>query len=406
MPVLRLIRERFAREQPLKGMRISACLHVTTETANLAHHAQGRRRGSACSAPAIRSPRRTTWPPALVGDYGIPTFAIKGEDEQTYYRHIDAALDHKPADDDGRRLRPRLARCTKTAPDLIPDVIGGTEETTTGVIRLRSMEKNGVLQVPGHRRQRAETKHSSTTATAPARARIDGIIRATNMLLAGTQLRRGRLRLVRQGRGHARARHGRQRDRHRGRPGPRPRGRDGRLPRHADGEAAPIGDIFVTVTGNINVIDRQHFERMKDGAMIANSGHFNVEINIPALEKLATGGTQMRARLRRGVHATPTARKLYVLAEGRLVNLAAAEGPPGQRDGHELRQPGARRGVHARRTPADARAARSTPSPPTSTTRSRGSSSRRWASTSTRSPPSRSSTSAPGSQAPSLNVRL
>ena len=325
MRVLALIRERFAREQPLKGVRISACLHVTTETANLAITLKA---GGADLVLCASNPLSTQDDVAasLIVDEGIPTYAIKGEDEATYYKHIRAALDHKPqmTMDDGCDL---VSSLHKERPDLIPDVIAGTEETTTGVIRLHSMEKNGVLRFPVLAVNESDTKHLFDNRYGTGQSTVDAIVRSTNLLLAGRNfvvLGYGWC-----GKGVA----------------SRARGMGANVivtevdPVRAieavmDGfrvmpilDAAAIGDIFVSVTGNLKVMDGPHMERMKDGAVIANSGHFNDEINIPALEALATRGHRP---VRDFVEEYEFAdgRKVYLLAEGRLVNLSAAEGHP------------------------------------------------------------------------------
>ncbi|HEY77301.1 MAG TPA: adenosylhomocysteinase, partial [Thermoflexia bacterium] len=325
MPVLRLIRERFEKEKPLKGVRLSACLHITTETANLARTLQA---GGAEVVLTASNPLSTQddVAAALVAYYEIPVFAIKGEDNETYYRHIHAALDHKPhiTMDDGADL---VSTLHKDRTDLIENVVGGTEETTTGVIRLRAMAKDGVLRYPIIAVNDAMTKHLFDNRYGTGQSTIDGVIRATNVLIAGKTVvvagygwcSRG-IAMRAQGMGAnvivtevdpLRA-----------------------LEAVMDGyrvmpmiEAAPQGDIFITSTGDINVIDRQHFEVMKDGAIIANSGHFNVEINIPALEEMAV---EPPRRIRPFVdeYTLPDGRRIYLLAEGRLVNLAAAEGHP------------------------------------------------------------------------------
>jgi adenosylhomocysteinase len=325
MPVLAQIRERFAREQPLKGIRISACLHVTTETANLAITLKA---GGADLVLCASNPLSTQDDVAasLVADYGIPTYAIKGEDEQTYYRHIYAAIAHKPqmTMDDGCDL---VSTIHKERQDLIPDIIAGTEETTTGVIRLHSMEKYGVLRFPVLAVNESDTKHLFDNRYGTGQSTVDAIIRATNLLLAGRNfvvLGYGWC-----GKGVA----------------SRARGMGANVivtevnPIRAieavmDGfrvmpmaQAAEIGDIFVSVTGNLNVIDQPHLVRMKDGAVIANSGHFNDEINIPALEQLATQGHRP-ARDFVEEYTLGDGRNLYLLADGRLVNLSAAEGHP------------------------------------------------------------------------------
>ncbi|MEO7002751.1 MAG: adenosylhomocysteinase [Ktedonobacterales bacterium] len=325
MPVLALIRERFAREQTLKGIRISACLHVTTETANLAITLKA---AGADLVLCASNPLSTQDDVAasLIVDEGIAVYAIKGEDEQTYYKHIHAALDHRPqmTMDDGCDL---VSLLHKERQDLIPNVIAGTEETTTGVIRLRSMEKQGVLRFPVLAVNDSDTKHLFDNRYGTGQSTIDAVIRATNRLLAGRNLVVAGYGWC--GKGVS----------------SRAKGLGANVivtevdPVRAiealmDGfrvmpmvEAAQIADIIITVTGDINVLDREHLERMKDGAIIANSGHFNDEINIAALEALATGGHQpMRDFVEEYAYAD--GRRVYLLAEGRLVNLSAAEGHP------------------------------------------------------------------------------
>ncbi|HUK29480.1 MAG TPA: adenosylhomocysteinase [Candidatus Acidoferrum sp.] len=324
MPVLQLIRKRFIKEQPLKGVRISACLHVTSETANLGITL---RDGGAEVVLCASNPLSTQDEVAasLVRDYGIPTYAIKGEDNATYYAHISAALEHKPqiTMDDGADLVTQLL--TKRT-DLISNVIGGTEETTTGVIRLRAMAKDGTLKFPVIAVNDAQTKHFFDNRYGTGQSTIDGIIRATNLLLAG-------LKIVIAGYGWC------------GR-GVAMRAKglgadviiteidsvraieavmDGFrvMPMH---EAAKLGDIFVTVTGNKSVLAGEHFEKMKDGAVMCNSGHFNVEIDIPALEKMSSAHRMARPFVEE--YAMRDGRKIYLLGEGRLINLAAAEGHP------------------------------------------------------------------------------
>ncbi len=325
MPVLRLIRERFAREQPLKGLRMSACLHVTTETANLAITLKA---GGADLVLCASNPLSTQDDVAasLVVNEGIPTFAIKGEDEETYYRHLRSALEHGPrmTMDDGCDL---VSLLHKEREDLIPNVIAGLEETTTGVIRLRSMEANHVLRFPVLAVNESDTKHLFDNRYGTGQSTVDAIIRTTNVLLAGCTfvvLGYGWC-----GRGVASRAHG--------------MGANvivtevnpvRAIEAAMDGfrvmpilEASRIGDIFVTVTGDLYVIDRQHLEVMKDGSMIANSGHFNDEINIPALEELATGGhRQVRDFIEE--YTLADGRRIFLLADGRLVNLSAAEGHP------------------------------------------------------------------------------
>ncbi|HUY76846.1 MAG TPA: adenosylhomocysteinase [Ktedonobacterales bacterium] len=325
MPVLALIRERFARTQPLKGIRISACLHVTTETANLAITLKA---GGADLVLCASNPLSTQDEVAasLIVDEGIPTYAIKGEDEQTYYQHITAALDHAPqmTMDDGCDL---VSQLHKTRHDLISGVIAGTEETTTGVIRLRSMQKQGVLRFPVLAVNDSDTKHLFDNRYGTGQSTMDAIIRATNLLIAGRTFVVAGYGWC--GKGLA----------------SRAKGLGANVivtevnPVRAlealmDGfrvmpmvEAAPLADIVVTVTGDLNVVDQPHLERMKPGAVIANSGHFNSEINIAALEALATGGHRpVRDFVEEYTYAD--GRRVYLLAEGRLVNLSAADGHP------------------------------------------------------------------------------
>ncbi len=325
MPVLRQIRERFEKEQPLKGVRLSACLHVTTETGNLARTLVA---GGADLVLVASNPLSTQddVAAALVAYDEIPVFAIKGEDNETYYEHIHAALDHKPhvTMDDGADL---VSTLHKERREVLGNVIGGTEETTTGVIRLRAMAKEGALEYPIIAVNDAMTKHLFDNRYGTGQSTIDGIIRATNVLLAGKTLVVGGYGWC--SRGIAM----------------RGKGMGANIiitevdPLKAleavmDGfrvmpmvEAAPIGDIFVTSTGDINVIDRRHFEVMKDGAIVCNSGHFNVEINIPALAEMAVAPPRV---IRPFVKEYQLAdgRRIYVLADGRLVNLGAAEGHP------------------------------------------------------------------------------
>jgi adenosylhomocysteinase len=324
MPVLQLIRKQFIKEQPLKGIRMSACLHVTSETANLAITL---RDGGADVVLCASNPLSTQDEVAasLVKDYSIPTFAIKGEDNATYYAHINAALDHKPqiTMDDGADLVTILL--TKR-PDLVKNIIGGTEETTTGVIRLRAMAKDGTLKYPIVAVNDALTKHLFDNRYGTGQSSIDGVLRATNLLIAG-------LRVVVSGYGWCGKGVAMRAKGH---------GADviiteinpvRALEAVMDGfrvmpmaEAAKIGDIFITVTGNKSILTHDHFERMKDGAVIANSGHFNVEIDIPALEKLSSSKKPVRPFV--DEYVMKDGRKLYLLGEGRLINLAAAEGHP------------------------------------------------------------------------------
>jgi adenosylhomocysteinase len=324
MPVLRLIRERFAKERPLKGVRVSACLHVTTETANLMKTLQA---GGADIVLTASNPLSTQDDVAasLVAHDEIPTYAIKGEDNQTYYKHINAALDHKPqmTMDDGADL---VSTMQKERKDLLSGVLGGTEETTTGVIRLRAMAADHVLGYPIIAVNDAMTKHFFDNRYGTGQSTLDGIIRATNILLAGKVFVVCGYGWC--GRGLAN----------------RARGMGSNVivteidPLKAleavmDGyrvmpmqEAAKIGDIFVTLTGDLNVIDRHHFEVMKDGALVANSGHFNVEINIPALAEMAVSKNLVRPFVEE--YKMKDGRRIHILGEGRLINLAAAEGHP------------------------------------------------------------------------------
>ncbi len=323
MPVLKLIRERFAKEKPLQGIRISACLHITSETANLALTLKA---GGADLVLCASNPLSTQDEvAAYLVEEGIPVFAIRGEDRETYYRHIHAALEHRPniTIDDGADL---VSTLHKERTELLEGVIGGTEETTTGVIRLRAMAKDGALRYPIIAVNDAMTKYLFDNRYGTGQSTIDGILRATNVLLAGKTF-------VVAGYGWC----------SRG-IAMRARGMGANVivtevnPLRAlealmDGyrvmpmrEAAKIGDIFVTSTGDINVIDREHFLVMKDGAILANSGHFNVEINIPALEELAVEKIRIRPNVDQ--YILPDGRRINLLAEGRLVNLAAAEGHP------------------------------------------------------------------------------
>jgi adenosylhomocysteinase len=324
MPVLRLIRERFAKERPLKGIRMSACLHVTTETANLA---QTLHLGGADLVITASNPLSTQddVAAALVNIYEVPTFAIKGEDNVTYYKHIKAALDHAPqiTMDDGADL---VSTLHKERRDLLKDVMGGTEETTTGVIRLRAMAADGALKFPVIAVNDAQTKHLFDNRYGTGQSTIDGIVRATNVLLAGKVFVIAGYGWC--GRGLANRARGMGANVVVTEVDPLPA-----LEAVMDGfrvlemsEAARIGDIFVTVTGDLNVIDQHHFEVMKDGAIIANSGHFNVEINIPALEKMSKEKRLVRPFVEQYVLTDD--RRINLLGEGRLINLAAAEGHP------------------------------------------------------------------------------
>lgn len=324
MPVLRLIRERFSKEQPLKGVRLSACLHVTTETANLM---QTLHAGGADVVLTASNPLSTQDDVAasLVTHFEIPVFAIKGEDNVTYYRHINAALDHHPhmTMDDGADL---VSTLHKERRELLEGMIGGTEETTTGVIRLRAMAADGALKFPVIAVNDAMTKHFFDNRYGTGQSTIDGIIRATNTLLAGKTFVVAGYGWC--GRGLAMRARGMGANVIVTEVDPLPA-----LEAVMDGyrvlpmiEAARVGDIFCTVTGDINVIDRVHFENMKDGAIVANSGHFNVEVNIPALEALSVEKRLVRPFVEQ--YVLKDGRRINLLGEGRLINLAAAEGHP------------------------------------------------------------------------------
>jgi adenosylhomocysteinase len=324
MPVLLAIRERFAAERPLSGLRISACLHVTSETANLVVTLLA---GGADVALCGSNPLSTNdaVAAALVEKHGVKTYAIKGEDDSTYYMHIAAALAHRPdlTMDDGADLVSVLHR---NGGRVLDRVVGGTEETTTGVVRLRAMAKQGALRYPIIAVNEAATKHLFDNRYGTGQSTIDGIVRATNVLLAGKTFvvagygwcGRG---LASRARGHGADVVVTEVDPVRA------------LEATMDGfrvlpmsSAAEAGDIFVTVTGDVNVLDRTHFERMKDGAILANSGHFNSEINLKALDELASEVRQVRPQVQQ--YRLGDGRRLHVLGEGRLINLAAAEGHP------------------------------------------------------------------------------
>ena len=324
MPVLRLIRKRFQAEQPLKGVRISACLHVTTETANLMRTLKD---GGADVVLCASNPLSTQDDVAasLVKHYEIPTFAIKGEDNETYYKHIHAALEHQPmmTMDDGADVVSTIHTERK---DLLQHVIGGTEETTTGVIRLRSMANSKVLGYPIIAVNDAQTKHFFDNRYGTGQSTMDGIVRATNTLVAGKTVVVCGYGWC--GRGVAM----------------RANGMGAKVvvievePIRAieatmDGyqvmpiaEAAKIGDIFVTVTGDIHVIRREHFETMKDGAIVCNSGHFNVELDLDGLASVTTARRMIRDFVEE--YTLKNGKRVNVLGEGRLINLAAAEGHP------------------------------------------------------------------------------
>ena len=324
MRVLKLIQERFVVEKPLKGIRISACLHVTTETANLAITL---RDGGADVVLCASNPLSTQDDVAasLVKDYHIPVFAIKGEDNATYYSHIQSALDHRPqiTMDDGADL---VTTILTKGQDLVPGIIGGTEETTTGVIRLRAMAKQGVLKYPIIAVNDADTKHLFDNRYGTGQSTVDGIIRATNLLFAGLKVVVAGYGWC--GRGFAMRSRGLGADVIVTEVNPT-RALEARM----DGlrvmpmaEAAKIGEVFVTLTGDKSVLRKEHFEAMNDGAVIANSGHFNVEIDIPALEELSTAKRRVREYV--DEYEMADGRKIYLLGEGRLINLAAAEGHP------------------------------------------------------------------------------
>jgi adenosylhomocysteinase len=323
MPVIKLIRQRFAREKPLKGVRISACLHITTETANLALALKD---GGAELVLCASNPLSTQDDAAAaLVEYGLPTFAIKGEDNQTYYQHINSALEHKPqlTADDGADL---VSAAHREKTQLLANIIGGTEETTTGVIRLRNMADEGKLKYPIIAVNDAKTKHFFDNRYGTGQSTIDGITRATNILWAGKKVVVCGYGWC--GRGIARRAQGMGALVIITEVNPIPA-----LEATMDGyqvmplkEAAKIGAIFITATGDVNVIDKSHFSEMKDGAILANSGHFNVEINIPALEKLAKAKKQIRPFV--DEYTLADGRRLYLLSEGRLINLTAAEGHP------------------------------------------------------------------------------
>lgn len=324
MPVLRSIYERFIKERPFEGIRMSACLHVTTETANLMKTLQA---GGADVVLVASNPLSTQDDVAasLVMHNEIPVHAIKGEDNVTYYKHINAAIDHKPhvTMDDGADV---VSTLHKDRREFLDDVIGGTEETTTGVIRLRAMAADGALEFPVVAVNDAMTKHLFDNRYGTGQSTLDGIIRATNLLIAGKTFVIGGYGWCARGLAM------------------RARGMGANVviteidPLKAleaimDGfrvmpmiEAAPLGDIFCTLTGDLHVLDKDHFDVMKDGAVISNSGHFNVEINIPALEEMSEEKIRVRPMIDQ--YLLPDGRRINLLAEGRLVNLAAAEGHP------------------------------------------------------------------------------
>lgn len=324
MPVLRFLEERFRRERPFEGIRMSCCMHVTTETANLMRTLQA---GGADVVLTASNPLSTQddVAAALVSQYEIPVFAHKGEDDVTYYKNLHAVLDHKPqvTMDDGADLVSTIHRERR---DLLSGIIGGTEETTTGVIRLRAMAADGALEFPVMAVNDAKTKHFFDNRYGTGQSTIDGIIRATNILLAGKTFVVAGYGWC--GRGLAN----------------RARGMGANvivtevdpmvaLEAVMDGfrvmpmfEAAKEGDVFITVTGDVNVVDKDDFDVMKDGALVGNSGHFNSEINLPALESMSVGKRLVRPFVE--AYDLKDGRSINVLGEGRLINLAAAEGHP------------------------------------------------------------------------------
>jgi adenosylhomocysteinase len=324
MPVVKLIRDRFAKERPLAGVRLSACLHVTSETANLAIALRdGGAEVTLCASNPLSTQDDVA--AALIQEYGIPTFAIKGEDDKTYYEHLGTALDSKPqmTMDDGADL---LTLLHTQRSDLLSDVVGGTEETTTGVIRLTAMAAEGQLKYPVIAVNDAETKHFFDNRYGTGQSTLDGITRATNILWAGR-------RTVVSGYGWC---------------GRGVASRANGMGAHVivcetnpvraleavmDGftvmpsmEAAKVGQVFITVTGGLHAIGREHIERMPSGAILANSGHFNDEIDIPALQELSTSSRELRPFVEE--YTMKDGRLIYLLADGRLVNLSAAEGHP------------------------------------------------------------------------------
>ena len=323
MPVVKLIKERLSRAKPLAGVRISACLHITTETANLA---LALKEGGAEVVLCASNPLSTQDDvAAALVDYGIPVNAIKGEDNKTYYQHIITALEHKPqiTMDDGADL---VSTLHKDYIKLAANVIGGTEETTTGVIRLRNMAKAGKLIYPIIAVNDAQTKHFFDNRYGTGQSTIDGITRATNILWAGRKVVVSGYGWC--GKGIAKRAQGLGAQVIITEVQPIPA-----LEAAMDSyqvmpliKACEIGEVFITTTGNTNVIDKAHISRMKDGAILANSGHFNVEINIPALESLAKSKKRIRSSV--DEYTLGDGRRIYLLGEGRLVNLAAAEGHP------------------------------------------------------------------------------
>jgi adenosylhomocysteinase len=323
MPVVKLITERFGREKPLKGVRVSACLHITTETANLALALkEGGGEVVLCASNPLSTQDDVA---AALVDYGIPVNAIKGEDNKTYYKHIITALEHKPqiTMDDGADL---VSTLHKDYIKLAANIIGGTEETTTGVIRLRNMARAGKLIYPIIAVNDAQTKHFFDNRYGTGQSTIDGVTRATNILWAGRKVVVSGYGWC--GKGIARRAQGLGAQVIITEVQPIPA-----LEAAMDGyqvmpliKACEVGEVFITTTGDMNVIDKRHFLKMKDGAIVANSGHFNVEINIPALEGL--GKSKKRIRSFVDEYTLGDGRCIYLLGEGRLINLAAAEGHP------------------------------------------------------------------------------
>ena len=324
MPVLRQIRERFGKEKPLKGVRLACCLHITTETANLAITLKS---GGADAVFCASNPLSTQddVAAALVKHFGIRTYAIKGEDNKTYYRHIQAAIQHHPhiTMDDGADL---VSTLQKEHRNIISEVIGGSEETTTGVVRLRAMEKDGVLPYPIISVNDALTKHLFDNRYGTGQSTLDGILRATNILLAGKTIviagygwcGRG---VAMRAKGHGATVIVTEIDPLKAMEA----AMDGFLVMPMN-EAASKGDIFITLTGDISVIRAEHFRKMKDGAIVANSGHFNVEIDLKGLTKISRSHKTLRDFVEE--YTLRSDRRICVLAEGRLINLAAAEGHP------------------------------------------------------------------------------
>lgn len=325
MPVLKLVREKFEKEKPLAGKKMSACLHMTAETANLARALKAGGADLVCCASNPLSTQDDVTA-SLVQDYGIPVFAIKGEDTETYYKHLQAAINHYPVVtmDDGADL---VSIIHTDYPDVQKHILGSMEETTTGVIRLRAMERDGALKFPVIAVNDAMTKNLFDNRYGTGQSTVDGIIRATDILLAGKKIVTAGYGWC--GRGFATRCKG--------------MGADvivtevdpvRALEAAMDGfrvmkmeEAAPIGDLFCTLTGDINVIRAEHFAKMKDGAIVANSGHFNVELDIPGLKSIST---EVREQVRNFVdqYVLKNGNRVNLLADGRLINLAAAEGHP------------------------------------------------------------------------------